>query len=102
MGHDYNITCGELNNNNINTIQIVANYSNKIITTYLNGSKISDTQYNSNLINKISAPIYIGKRFKDNDSFFDGNIYAVRIYDRVLNNSEIQNNYNWDNYFFSK
>lgn len=69
---------------------------------YINGELVQTTTPNGNIeMPNFMTITAIGsnpeKDSIDYTSFFNGNVYLVRIYDRVLNEAEVKQNYNFDN-----
>ena len=78
MGH--NMTTGQWEH-------IVLNYDGSNLSTYINGSLVSSTAYSINLAD-ISQAIILGMR-ADNNSYLEGSMDDVRIYQDALTTSEI-------------
>lgn len=79
-----------VNNSERYLLQLVRN--GNIFQLYLNGIKIGSDQ-NFSSTNKISqGPLKIGRWNSNSVQQFTGSVYAVRLYNRALNQSELQNN----------
>lgn len=80
---------------NVYTITALYNGANRRI--YLNGQMVAEDNATPNTI---LGNITIGDEIPNQDGFFNGKVYSVRIYDRALTDAEINNNYNIDKYRF--
>lgn len=86
------------NNGNIQTVTFIRDMSSSKILLYTNGSKEKE---GTGSTTSLTAPtkITIGKiqsAAKASKYYFDGKIYSVRIYNKILTPTEIQNNYKVD------
>lgn len=84
-----------IESDNIYTITVLYNGTNRRI--YLNGEMVAEDNATPNTI---LGNITIGDEIPNQDGFFNGKVYSVRIYDRALTDEEIKNNYNIDKYRF--
>jgi hypothetical protein len=72
----------------------VLGYYNKttgIMNIYVNGV-LAGTSTSTLTIPVIASPLYVGA--ENGGNYFKGIIYTIRLYNRVLNDNEIQQNYN--------
>ena len=77
---------------------IVANSSSNVLKMYRNGSlSYNGTFANAGALNVGDGGLSIGYKLSTNGEYFIGEIKFVRIYDRVLTNSEVLNNYSQRN-----
>jgi hypothetical protein len=85
---------------NLNQIyNIVCTYNGSIIRLYINGQESGSGLSASGLIQNNTQPLTIGVRYVHTifggfDSFFSGNIYLSKIYNRALSATEVLQNYN--------
>ena len=78
---------------------IVCTYNGSIMRIYINGQESGSGLATSGLIQTNTQQLSIGVRYVHVinvgfDSYFSGNIYSTRIYNRALSPSEILQNYN--------
>ena len=66
---------------------------NNTFTAYENASLLGNLSA-SNVWASSSGTNYIGRR--STGTYFKGNIYSIRVYDRVLTQEEVMQNYNAD------
>ena len=83
----------------LNTIyNIVCTYNGSIMRIFINGVESGSGLVTSGLIQNSAQPLSIGVRYVHRaggaDSFFSGNIYLSKIYNRALSATEILQNYN--------
>jgi hypothetical protein len=83
----------------LNTIyNIVCTYNGSIMRIFINGVESGSGLVTSGLIQNSTQPLSIGVRYvhtiTPNDSYFSGNIYISKIYNKALTTSEILKNYN--------
>jgi hypothetical protein len=76
---------------------VVGTYDGSSINLYVNGTLESSSELTGNL-NMNADPLLIGTRLKLPADTFDGAIDEIRIYNRALDISEIENLYNMSNY----
>lgn len=80
-----------------NSYVVTALYDGVNRKIYLNGvQKAIDTA----TPNVILGNVTIGDEIPNQDGFFNGKVYSVRIYNKALTDEEIKNNYNIDKYRF--
>ena len=77
---------------NVNHMTVVWNAASNIASIYKNGAFVTSSTLNGASIETLQD-LSIGKRANDS-YYFSGNIYITRLYDRVLNSTEITNNFN--------
>ena len=61
------------------------------IKMYINGQEITETTSSTNYSSESGKDIYLGRRTKGN--YFKGKIYYLRIYNKILSESEITESY---------
>jgi hypothetical protein len=71
---------------------ITATYDQTHVRLYINSIIVGEENYNDNILTN-SEPLYIGSAV-NRDYFFKGVIDDIRIYNRALSTSEIEDNYN--------
>ena len=59
---------------------------------YINGVKITKNESRDGFTSGIGDIPYLGRR--ESGSYFNGTIYSFDIYNRILSEQEIENNYN--------
>lgn len=78
--------------------QIVSTYNGNIIRIYVNGVESGTGLSQSGNIETNTQQLTMGVRYINRgggfDSFFSGNLYTNRIYNRALSSQEVQQNYN--------
>ena len=85
---------------NLNSIyNIVGTFNGTVMRVYVNGVESGTSYSASGTIAANTEQLTIGVRYRirasgTDDSFFSGNIYSTKIYNRALTSSEILNNYN--------
>jgi hypothetical protein len=81
--------------NTIYNISFTFDSSTGAAITYLNGSILSSTTHTAGAISYASAPVLIGANYGGIPvgEFFAGNIYNVQIYNKILSQIEITQNY---------
>lgn len=86
--------------NKVNLLTIC--YENEdAMTIYVNGVKLEEQDKTSSWNTSTFTGTYIGRRsYKDSDKF-QGNMYRIRIYDRILTQEEILLNYTADTEFIN-
>jgi hypothetical protein len=77
-------------------VSFTLNSSTGAAVAYLNGAVLSSTTFTAGAISYSALPVLIGASYGANPvgEFFAGNIYSVKIYNKILTSSEIQQNYN--------
>ena len=83
------------NSNNAVWHHIVATYSGKNSKIFIDNIEIADLDFNpEKVIDKCGGRLLIGRGWKNNTEFFDGNIDDLTIYDKELTQAEITNLFN--------
>jgi hypothetical protein len=78
----------------VNWHHVVAKYNNKSMKLFIDGELVGETiTTNDTIDNCLGAPLRIGAWWDGNLLPFDGKIDDVRVYNRALNNSEIDSLY---------
>jgi hypothetical protein len=77
----------------VNHITVVWNAESGVSEIYKNGVFVTSASERTGCVIKTLQDLNIGRRANDS-YYFSGNIYITRLYDRVLNATEITNNFN--------
>ena len=82
--------------NTIYNVTFTLNSSTGAAVVYLNGSVLSSTTFTAGAISYSTPPLIIGAGYGASPvgEYFTGNIYSVKIYNTILNTTEIAQNYN--------
>ena len=82
--------------NTIYNVSFTFDSSTGVAIAYLNGNTLSTTTFPAGIISYSALPVLIGASHGGIPvgEFFTGNIYSVKIYNRILPASEILQNYN--------
>lgn len=92
---------------NTDKIELVSTtYDTNKINLYSNGTLVNTTEITGNIVTATNNTLMAlgvnpyGSSY-DSNSFYKGNIYSVRIYNRALTKEEISHNYNYDKQRFN-
>lgn len=82
--------------NTIYNVSFTYNSINGSVIVYMNGKILNTTTFTSGAILYSDAPVLIGGGYGNSPigELFYGNIYNIKIYNRVLSSAEILQNYN--------
>lgn len=75
--------------------------SESVVSIYINGIKLEEQDKTDTWNSSSFTGTYIGRRSYNSTNHFQGNMYRVRIYDRILTEEEILANYSTDMEFIN-